>query len=322
MNRILILILYFSVFKSFSQDFRTLTAENEISTVAYWKKGDTRKYHVVREESKFKQDAKKPYSKEVVEYDLNLRVLEEQDSSYTIEMSYSNYRFPLDGKGNEMLQKFSRLSEGLKIVYLTDEIGIYDSILNKEDLVGVLNEQLDKLLTTIEPTIKKKSDKDLLTSLFEHYKELFSEPENIDVLFAEDILRIHGYYGLQMKVAKPVDVEMYYPALNNFVLNGTGTVTLNDINKSAKTFTFLAVEEPNEEELKKYLEEIFQVLTMGMKEMEFAATKFNFETNTKHRFTMDLRTCWLVKSTHTSQVKVRIEKSNSRSVSKTTITAI
>lgn len=315
------LIFFFIANVVFGQDFKTITSENEVATVAYWKKGDSRKFHVSKEESKYKKDSKKPFSNSTLEYDLDIRVLEEQDSSYLLQMVYSNYHFPDKGKGNEMIQKFSKLSEGLKIVYRTDEIGIYDSIVNKEDLADLLIEQLDKLVSYVEPELKKESDKELFQSLFDHYKEMFSKPENIDVLYAEDILRMHGYYGLQMKVAKPVDVEMIYPALNNFVLNGTGTITLNDINKSNKTFTFLAKEEPNEDEVKKYLSEIFEVLTMDLGSKKPDLEDFQFETNTKHRFTMDLRTCWLVKSTHSASVKVKIGKSISRSVSKTTITS-
>lgn len=307
---------------SFGQDFPNLTGNNQVTSVAYWKKGDVRKFHVVKNESEFRNGKDKASNQSIVEYDLLIRVLGEQDSAYTLEMSYSNFKFPSNKKEDKITESFQRMSEGLKIRYCTDELGIYDSIINKEELTEKLNEQIDALKQHFEPILKKEMDLEKLDALFNHYKKVFSDPMNIDVLFAEDILRIHGYYGIEMIVAKPLDIEMYYPALNNFMLNGTGTITLNDINKSTKTFTFMANEEPNEEELKKYMGEIFEIFTMGMSKEKLDLSDFSFETSSKNRYTMELRTGWLVKSSHTITTAYRIEKRTVRSVTKTTYTAL
>ncbi len=306
----------------YGQEFPNLLAANRVTTVAYYEMGEARTFHVVNSSTKTKNDKSKPEEEEQVEYDIVITVLEQEDSSYIMEMVYSNFTFPETKRANELNEAIAQLSEGLKIKYATDELGRYDSIINKAELSKDLKLQIEEVISLFDGTFEKEEEKEVFSATMNYLVDKMILPENIEALYAEDILNIHGYYGIELTVGKPVQIELNYSTLNNFVLAGTGTITLNTINKDADAFTFITSEAPNKEEMKAYIKDLFSFFMLDNMKEKASLSEFKFSSKAKTKFTLELSTGWLKTATHTSTNTFTIGKDTIKMVKKSVIKEI
>src|SRR5574343_26033 len=313
------LLTYSSVI---GQEFPNLLAANRVTTVAYYEMGETRTFHFVNSSTKTKNDKSKPEKEEIVEYDVVITVLEQEDSSYVMEMVYNNFTFPESKRDNELNEAIAQVSEGLKIKYATDELGRYDSIINKEDLAKDLKLQLEEVFSLFDDKFEKQEEKQLFQTMMKYLVDKMTLPENIEGLYAEDILKIHGYYGIELTVGKPLQIELNYSTLNNFVLAGTGTITLNTVNKDADAFTFISSESPNKEEMKDYIKDLFSFFMMDNMKEKANLSDFKLSSKVKSKFTLELSTGWLKTATHTSTNTFTIGKDTIKMVKKSVIKEI
>lgn len=315
-------LVIFSCVPLYGQEFPNLLAANRVTTVAYYEMGEARTFHVVNSSTKTKNDKSKPEKEEIVEYDIVITVLEQEDSSYIMEMVYSNFTFPETKRDNELNEAIAQVSEGMKIKYTTDELGRYDSIMNKEELAKDLKLQLDEVFSLFDDKFEKEEDKQMFQSMMKYLIEKMTLPENIEGLYAEDILNIHGYYGIELTLGKPLQIELNYSTLNNFVLAGTGTITLNTVNKDADAFTFITSEAPNKEEMNAYIKDLFSFFMMDNQKEKASLSEFKFSSKAKTKFTLELSTGWLKTATHTSTNTFTIGKDTIKMVKKTVIKEI
>jgi len=315
----LVLLTYSSVI---GQEFPNLLAANRVTTVAYYEMGESRTFRFVNSSTKTKNDKSKPEKEEFVEYDVVITVLEQEDSSYIMEMVYNNFTFPESKRDNELNEAIAQVSEGLKIKYATDELGRYDSIINKDELAKDLKLQLDEVFSLFDDKFEKEEEKQLFQTMMKYLVDKMTLPENIEGLYAEDILKIHGYYGIELTVGKPLQIELNYSTLNNFVLAGTGTITLNTVNKDADAFTFITSESPNKEEMKAYIKDLFSFFMMDNMKEKASLSDFKFSSKVKSKFTLELSTGWLKTATHTSTNSFNIGKDTIKMVKKSVIKEI
>ena len=303
--------------------FPNLIGNNKVTAIAYWELGDSRNYHVTITEESFKNDKKKPFKTSSLEYDVHLSVVEMEDSSYVLELVYENFVFPDQGKNkeiNEIENSFKELSEGLKIRYKTNELGEFDSIINLTELASQLDQQLTLLEETMVSKIEEENDKNSFEVFMKHYRSIILDPKNIEVLYAEEILKIHGYYGILMELSKPIDFVLEYPVFNSYLLNGKGTLTLNAINKDADQFVFSTNEQPDRAEMQSYLRTFFELLSAGLPESKLNFSEFSYSMKSKSKFTLELSSGWLIKVTRTSTSTTKLTKNNStKTISKTVI---
>jgi hypothetical protein len=301
------------------QEFPNLLAANRVTTVAYYEMGEARTFHFINSSTKTKNDKPKPDEEEIIEYDVELTVLEQEDSSYIMEMVYTNFVFPETKRDNELNEAIAQLSEGLKIRYITDELGRYDSIVNKDELAKDLKLQIEEVIAHFDGKFEKEEEKVFFSTMMNFLTEKLTLPENIEALYAEDILKIHGYYGIELTVGKPIEIELEYSTLNNFVLAGTGTITLNTVNKDADAFTFMTTEAPNKEEMNSYLKELFAFFVMENIKEKISLSEFKFSSKAKSKFTLELSTGWLKSATHTSTNTFAFGKDTVKMVKKSVI---
>ena len=93
----------------FGQELPNLLAANRVTTVAYYEMGEARSFHFVNSSTKTKNDKSKPEAEEIIEYDVEITVLEQEDSSYMMEMVYSNFSFPETKRENELKEYLKKL---------------------------------------------------------------------------------------------------------------------------------------------------------------------------------------------------------------------
>lgn len=284
----------FNVF-SFAQDFPNFISNSEVTVITYWEVGDKAVYHCEKESKRFKNGKEQTRKSSVSEYDLTLDVLEQTDSSYLVEMSYSSF----SGQ-DDFDVMMTDVIRDLSIKYVTDEMGGFDSIVNTDELIEYSLEKIDLIMSQLDSTDSS------VFQVLENMINTFSSPENIEALFVEDIINIHGLYGLGLVLDEEVVYELEYPTLEGLTLNGLGANTLKSIDKSHDKCMITEVQKPFDEELDSYLSEIFTLIYPD-EEFSLNEVDFKFKSNAKMNYTMELSTGWMTKVKVKTTVSVKVD---------------
>lgn len=292
-------------FCAFAQEYPNLLSPNKVTTIGYWNNHASVKYEVKGSSSSFKGKSKKPRKSETVGYSFDLKVTDSTAESYTFELKYSNFDFGKDS--DPMTQDISELRNGMKILYRTNELGQFDTILNLPELREKLISRLTEAKKRNVEKIKNPEDKKLYEEVVDMMISNFNDIDNIEAVFLTDIIHLHGYYGIEMQLSKTLDIELDYPCIGDFVLTGTGTLTLNSILKGADECNFICNEKPDTEELKRYIKMIAQVFFMEEKRKP-VQSHLTVSMNTKNKMKMELSSGWMKKITTTSTVSFKDHK--------------
>lgn len=167
------------------------------SIVSYWKEGDTKRFTVRKTKEK---DVNGKLSKETVSQDVTLRVLDEDENSYTVEWTYENTTAQV---GNPLIERLYATSNGLRVIYRTDELGVFTELLNWKEI----QEHLYKALDMAE---KQVEDNQAAKSVFSQFKAIYSTRESIESML-KDINIYHSPYGSEYTLNEKITAETQLP---------------------------------------------------------------------------------------------------------------
>lgn len=281
---------------AFTQDLPNFISNTKVTTVTYWEVGDKVSYHCVKDKSMFKNGKDKPKSQSITECDIKFHILEQTDSSYLIELTYSNFSGEKDATN-----KLADIADRMKIRYVTDELGSYDSIVNGEELILIVNELFTDAIEDLD-------DKDSIVGQgVVAFREAFIDADFVEAMFVEDIYAMHGIYGFELVLNEVVEYDMIYATLADVYVGGEGTLTLKSVDKIHDRCRVYEVQKPNSDEIANYLEEL--VLAIAPEE-QFTLDDSNikFKSSTKVNYTMELSTGWMLKLKSKTTVIVNIKK--------------
>ncbi len=238
------------VFNIFAQDQPNLLSPTKVTTIGYWNKGDKVSYHVTNSNVATKSGSAQPVKQSSDTYDLEITVVDSTEHSYILAMKY------LKGSGEGLEPQLQEIMNAIQttavIRYQTDEFGSFVKILNlielQKDFQKTCSEFKKQMVSTRKPEEAKAVE-----AIIDALSAQFSKPENIAVLYMGDILAIHAYYGIELILNKPMEVDLEFPCFANINVPGTGKISLSAINKAKDIATFSIVSKPNKEDLKKYM---------------------------------------------------------------------
>lgn len=293
-----------------AQDLPNLVSPTKVTSIGYWNNGQSARYHVKQQESSFKGKSEKPFKDTQSEYDIKLKVIDSTATSYDFEMYYTSYT--PDEDADEFVKRIAELAFDIPIIYRTNELGQFDTILNLEELQKDLLEKLEESKSIFADS-KEVEATEIYIKIMDLMKLQFSDLENVEALFLSDIIMLHGYYGFEMQSGKPLDIELYYATIGDYVMTGTGKLTLSTINKGKDECIINATEKPNRDELKEYMESL-ALLFMLDSGKKFSMEELNITMNTKRKMKMELSTGWMNSVVNTSTTKLTNKKGEQRKV--------
>jgi hypothetical protein len=284
----LIAVLTFS-FNLISQEQPNLVSSSKVTTIGYWNIGDKVSYQVSQTDVTNKSGSTQSTKQKSNTYDLEIKVIDSTDHSYVLEMKY--LKSAVEGYDPQLQELMNSFQTSAPIRYQTDELGIYQKILNTVELQKDFkkkSEEFKKLLITnrgseaAKPVIKMLDD-----VLIE-----FAKPENIEVLYLGDIMAIHGNYGMELVLNKPSEIDVEIPCLMDIVVKGSGKITLQTINKTKDLASISIRYKPNQDELKRYMKTFFELFVPAeSKEFKIDDMKIDFEDTEKLQ--MQLSSGWM-----------------------------
>jgi hypothetical protein len=303
--------LLFFVFNGIAQDYPNLVTPSKVTTIGYWNNGKSARYHVIEKAASYKGKSEKPFNEASSEYDIRLKVTDSTATSYDFEMIYTNYK--PDPEAAAFIKKVGELAYNVPIRYRTDELGVFDTILNLEELQKDLVEKLELCRGYIAEE-QEKETAEIFNMVFANMMEKFKDLENVEALYIRDILTLHGFYGFELQLGKPLDIELFYPTIGDVLLTGTGTITLNTINKTKDECIFSTTEKPNRDELKEYMGSLALMFMLESRK-KISLEELNMTMSTKKKMKMELSTGWMNSVVLTSTVKLTNKKGDQKKVS-------
>jgi coenzyme F420-reducing hydrogenase delta subunit len=295
----------------YSQEYPNLLSSTKITTIGYWNLGQKARYKVKHNTSNFKGDSKKPSSENVCEYQFTIEVVDSTETSYQFELKYD--KFSINGEQPDFLKEIIQMQNSMVIRYQTNELGQFDTILNLVELRQTFSDQLDLIRDKFSSLVTEKEEKEIFIQTFDNFTQRFKELDDVEDMFIEDILYLHGFYGIEMTLSKPLDIELLYSTIGDNVLTGMAKITLNSINKKSDECSFAINGKPNKEELKEYITSIALLFMLENKK------KIDFETvsisqNTKTKMVMELSSGWMNNVIEKQTVTIKDKKRDYKKV--------
>ncbi len=299
--------------KLLAQEQPNLLSNSKVTTIGYWNIGDKSIYHVTESDTKYKANSDKIARQSKVEYDLELKVVDSTEHTYVFEARYLNQKHETNDQELEKILNSLQMESVIR--YQTDEFGTFDTILNltelKDELVQKLKESKTMVAESKDPEMAKT-----YTTVIDLFIANFSTLEDVEAMYITDIITIHGIYGFELTLSKPIDLEMIFPTIGNLSLTGTGKLTLISINKAKNLAIMNLSSKPNKEELKEFMFSFITVFMMDKtKKINFKEANVNMSN--KLKMTMSLSDGWMesVESSQTaiiSDSKDKVKKMSSK----------
>lgn len=206
-------LLAFTVFAAFFLVLHsTAYAGNRVTdttatVVAYWSEGDVR--DVVVRHDKTKTSGNGQTTRESVRYNATFRILEETEESYTIEWTYGE--FEIEEVSNPLLATLAGISEGMKIIYRTDELGTFKELVNWEDVRRYVELGIDEAEKALREKLGDNPEAGAYVDQFmAQFRELFSTREGIENTLTE-IQLCHEPFGLEYTLNERLSGDTLLP---------------------------------------------------------------------------------------------------------------
>lgn len=313
----ILLLLLFTHPIGFSQNiqFPNLKKSNLVTTIIYMNNGEKMKYHVTETNSNYKNGKEKPENSIKTEYDIELKITDSTEKTYSYELTYSGFK--AENGETDLDNEIAKIMEGITIKFKTDEIGIFDTITNLGELSNTMVQSIDMISEKYMNLIKKEEAKKAMKNKLEFMKTIFTEPENLELAFQEDILSIFSLYGIEMTLNKPQEFEIEFPLLENFSLMGKAAITLKTIDKNNDQCIFESVERPDKGEINRFLSTFIGLFfpEIDEKDRKEKLPDIKFNGTTKVNYIMELSSGKMKSIKRNSTSKMNNGKKESKSVS-------
>jgi len=234
------------------------TSKQEVSVLPYWEKGDNFEY--LQTEKEYQVRNNDTIIKKNKTFDLTINILEKDVDSYTIEwITHIDYtQVPA-----HLQEDFKTKLGPQKFVYRTNANGVFENLLNFDEIV-TYNKNLVEILGT---SIQNEKDKEAFKAAFD---KVFGNEDVTEQLIASKINTFHLFYGNLIKAKKPTKskFESVNPVTRNKIVYNR-SIELEDYNQEDKVYTLYSETLPTQQnllgEVKSTLETI---ISKEVKEME------------------------------------------------------
>ena len=220
MNRLLVIGIVFLL--SVNMYGQINEKDSTVQVVAYWSKLDQQSYNVSYEKIKIKSSD--TISKELMKYEVDVKVIDATENSYTTEWFYKNFTIDTD---NELVKKLTSLSNDMSVIIKTDELGSFVEIVNWKDV----KEYLTKVTKELEKELK---DIPNYKKIIEKVMNVYATKESIEANAIKDAIQFYSFHGVKYKLNEEINIKL--EVANNFggkPFETDVTYSLDEINSEA-----------------------------------------------------------------------------------------
>jgi hypothetical protein len=175
--------------------------DSTVQVVAYWSKLEKQSYNISYEKIKIK--SKDTISKELIKYEVDIKVIDSTKNSYIVEWFYKNYSIDTD---NELVKKLSSVANDMSVIIRTDEMGSFVEVINWEEVKDYLN----KVTQTLEKELKYIPNyKKIIASVM----NIYTTKQSIEANAIKDAIQFYAFHGVKYKLGEELEGQL--EVLNN-----------------------------------------------------------------------------------------------------------
>ena len=266
--------------------------DSTVQVVAYWSKLEKQSYNVSYEKLKIKN--KDTISKELMKYEIDLKVIDSTKNSYTTEWFYKNFTIETD---NELVKKLTSISNDISVTIKTDEFGSFMEIMNWQEVRDYLT----------KVTIKLKEElKDIpnATKIIDNVMAVYNSKESIEANAIKDAIQFYSFHGVKYKLGEEISGELTVG--NNFggkPFETSVTLSLDEINAADGNAVIRMKQTVNSEQLtNETYNHLKRIGTFGNN----VPSREDFPMFTNETYTasrIHAETGWIIYSIETKEIK-------------------
>lgn len=174
-------------------------ADSSAQIIGYWDKNETQTFLISEEKIKIKETD--TISREFAKYVVDVTILDSTATSYTIEWFYHDYE--IDSK-NEITQALVAITDSLRIVFKTDELGSFTEIVNWQDIRSLTT----KAVNVLKEKFKKVPNMD---KIWDQTSAIFNTKENIEAIAINEIKQYYTFHGAKYSLGEEYNATLKSP---------------------------------------------------------------------------------------------------------------
>lgn len=169
--------------------FTFAVAQNKVTDtsatiVGYWQKGDKAKLSFTQTKERYKNGQLGSRGSSTCMIDF--LVADATENSYTIHWKYGNIKLS-ETSPNPQVDKLSKLTEGITLVYQTDEMGTFKELLNWKEVQKIVYDAVD--------SVGRQVNKGEMNAILSQLKNVYASKESIEQIVIRDVQLFHSLYG-------------------------------------------------------------------------------------------------------------------------------
>lgn len=205
--------------------------DSTISFIAYWDKGDSKTYNIIKKHTQIKDGT--ITIDRISDYHIKCTVIKSKRNGYTIEWinenpAFSNFEIPEEF--DKVLSKY----KNQRILYKTDPYGMFQEIVNWEEIQKMMYTLLDKITGMIS------TDSVNVSGVVKTFKDMYASKESIADLLLKEIGLFHYPMGLVFNTFDTIKYEDEFPNyLGGDPVKANGKLFFQDIDEDAGNCAFV-----------------------------------------------------------------------------------
>lgn len=213
-------------------------ADSSAQAITYWSKGDKEVYSISLEKIRLK--GTDTSSKDRISYEVELSVLNQSDKSYTLQWLYKNFS---SSNNSPAIQKLISLSKDLKVQYKTDEMGVFNEVLNWKEIREYMQKASKQLSQDLSASPEAQE-------MLKQSMAIYSNKEAIEAAAIQDIQQYHTFHGARYSLGEVLESQVKLPNLYSAEpLDCEVMVYMDELNEQDNNFIVRSEEQVNKEQL-------------------------------------------------------------------------
>lgn len=164
--------------------------DSTVQVIGYWTKQETQSYNVTYEKLKIKN--KDTISRELMKYEVDIKIIDSTENSYTIEWFYKNYSIDTE---NELVIKLTSIANDISVKIKTDEFGAFIEVINWEEV----RDYLTKITETLKNELKGVPNYE---EIIANVMNIYLTKESIEGNAIKDALQFYKFHGVKYKLGE------------------------------------------------------------------------------------------------------------------------
>lgn len=270
-------------------------ADSTATIISHWKKGEVINLALLKQRNKLK--GSQLLFNEGSTYEATITILDSSQEGYTLEWIYRNFKLK-NPHAHPIVEGMTKLSEGMKVKYTTNQLGAFTSLLNWQEIQEIGLKKIDGIFGAIkDPQVM---------AVASQAKSMFNSKSSIELLAIKEVRLYHSLYGKeQYELNEVLKIATQVPnILGGDPLPALLTIEMTALKPEENYCKIQTLKTLDEEKTSKI---IFAYLTKTAKATGATAPTEKdlplIKISEKNEFEVDLKSGWLTRIRNENEVQ-------------------